>query len=73
LAKSSLNGGGTALLDASMANDMNEDWDTNETDIPDSGSLLRKQKPHQMQQNYANFQMVSCFFWRAGCVKVIDN
>ena len=52
------NGGGTALLDASLAND-SEDWEAGNDEVPDSGALLRKQKPQIHQQNFANFQMVS--------------
>ena len=57
-------GNGTALLDASLANDAGEDWDTDAAheDAADSGALLRKQKPvmmQQQQQNFANFPMVS--------------
>ena len=63
--KSSGNGShvGTALLDASLANDSSQEWEGNE--LEDSGSLLRKQKPILQQQNYnaaavatANLQMV---------------
>ena len=63
MVKSGVNG--TALLDASLANDAGEDWDTDaahEDAVNDSGALLRKQKPvmmQQQQQNFANFPMVS--------------
>ena len=50
-------GNGTALLDASLANDAHEDWDEAQED--DSGALLRKQKPVMQQQNFENFSMVS--------------
>ena len=51
VAKSS--GNGTALLDASLAND-NEEWEGNE-----EGALLNANKKHMMhQQNFSNFQMV---------------
>ena len=61
MVKSSING--TALLDASLANDGAEDWDTDaaqEDTVNDSGALLLKQKPlimQQQQQNFANFPM----------------
>ena len=63
MVKSSING--TALLDASLANDGAEDWDTDATHedaVNNSGALLRKQKPvimQQQKQNFAYFPMVS--------------
>ena len=65
-------GNGTALLDASLANDTAEDWDTEGQDHNDSGTLLRsKQKSVMQQQNFPNYPMVSTLLYIFSDIKAI--